>query len=186
MNNDLLVSGATPGSPRGAASELAPEDRRWNEWLAANAESEVRDAASRIRMIKVAAMVVIAVTTALWDYAAPYDVAIRFAISIAALASIQSAFRARSYGAALMFCAVLLVYNPLISTFQTADGWPLAVPFLALAVFGVSLTSHNRRAEKPGPSAVTSSKSIAAWENEGGAVPASDSSPSQDEGGARS
>lgn len=145
------------------------DEARWNRWLASNAAREIRDAAGWMTGVKLTAIAAVAATMLLWTHVAPYQLPLRFAISICALAALNQSARAKRYALAVLFLAVLIIYNPLYAIFQTASGWPLPVPLFALVAFAASLFWPDSPTRPLTLVGAAERAGVSTWENEGGA-----------------
>lgn len=163
-----------PVSPAAAAVKELDESI-WRTWTAKNALRDRQGAAARLVAVKCASLGILLIATIPWGYVAPYQVAIRFALSLGALAVAAQALRSRRYGFAAVFAAIVLIYNPFVATFSMTGGWPFPLVFLTGLAFAASLIwLRDRPAGDPqGPSALKEpafvKADLSAWENEGGA-----------------
>jgi hypothetical protein len=154
----------------------------WQAWKARNAVCERQGNTARLNAVKYASIALLLMASYLWEYVGPYQVAIRFALSVGAVVVAGQAWRLRRYGIAAAFVAITVIFNPAVPILPIEGGWPFPVVFLTILTFGASVIWLEEPSGDPqsivassGGSPAKTERSIvktepATWENEGGAA----------------
>ena len=110
----------------------------WDAWEAKGIAEERRSNAALFKASLWASVAALLAAAVIWSHLAPYDVVVRFIVSIAALGITVRSLRTRRYSTAVTFAALVLLYNPALPVFAFAGDWQRAfvvasaVPFVAL------------------------------------------------------
>lgn len=113
------------------------DENVWRAWQEKNRLEEMRNTATRMKVVKWLCIGVLVVTAVLFSYLSPYGAAVRSAVTLGALIVMIQGLHTRRYAFAALFAAIVVLYNPLFPTFTLSGGWQRllvltsAVPFVA-------------------------------------------------------
>ena len=125
------------------------DEAAWRAWTAKGRARDKRGSAARVVAVNWVSIAVLLAAAGLWPHVGPFDVALRFIVSVGALVLMVHEFRAGHEIFAVVFGALALVYNPVVPTFVISGGWQRAYAVASAAPFVVSLvwrrvrTVHN-------------------------------------------
>jgi hypothetical protein len=137
--SDLDVS-QERGSKRKPQREM-----EWQAWVEKGRARELRSAAALVRMVELVSIAVLLITAALWSRLTPFEVAVRFIVSGAALVVMFQSFHAARYTFAALFGALAFLYNPLFPIFSFSGDWPRALVIASSVPFIASLAWVTRK-----------------------------------------
>jgi uncharacterized protein DUF6804 len=130
------------GAPAGGAKPL--DQTVWRAWLEKNRQQESQRAFARIKAVKWACIGVLLVTVVMSSWVltpsvSAYEAMVRFAMGLGAIILLLESLRARQYALAVLFAALVLLFNPFLPTFALAGNGALllasALPFVASLVW---------------------------------------------------
>lgn len=130
------------GSPESRAIWNPPEAKPldeavWRAWLANGRALDARSTHARLEAIKMIMIAGLLAAAALWPYLSPYEIAVRFIVTGAAIFVMLHAILARRYAFAAAFGALAVLYNPVVPLFHASDDLQRvllaasAIPFIA-------------------------------------------------------
>jgi len=115
----------------------------WQAWLAKGREQDQHDGATRIKAVKWISIAGLLAAAGLWSQLPPYEAALRFLVTLGAIALTVHAFDTRRYIFAGVFGALALLYNPAVPVFGLSGNWQHALVLASTIPFAVSLTWRN-------------------------------------------
>jgi hypothetical protein len=119
----------------------------WQAWLAKGRVQERRRGASRVTVAKWISAAVLLISVGAWSQLAPYEVLVKFLVTLGAITVMLQAFHARHYAVAALFAGVAVLYNPAAPVFSLSGDWQHAVVAATVFPFVASLASRNARTE---------------------------------------
>ncbi len=117
----------------------ALDEASWQAWIMKGRLKEEHRNAAYLRLAKWVAAVALLAAAGLWSFLAPYDIALRFVVSVGAIVAMFQALYARRYTFATVFAAVALLYNPVSPSFDFSGDWQRAFVVLSAMPFLGSL-----------------------------------------------
>jgi hypothetical protein len=141
------------GAPAGGAKPL--DQTVWRAWLAKNRQQERQRAFARRKAVKWACigvlLVAVVVSSSVWTRSvSTYEAVVRFALALGAIVLLFESLRARQYALAILFAAIVLLFNPFLPTFALAGNGALLLasmlPFVASLVW---INERTQRAAVP-------------------------------------
>lgn len=145
-----LVVSQQPSPGGWEMPEVKPLDEAvWQAWVLKGFVEEKRTNAAMIQTAKWVSIAVLVVAAALWAEMAPFEIVTRFVVAIGAVAVMSQAFARRQYAVAVLFAAIVVLYNPLAPIFTFSGDWQRglvaasAVPFAASLLWGRVRTGHH-------------------------------------------
>ena len=111
----------------------------WQAWIAKGLHRDAKRARTRLETVKILSILCLLAAAALWPYVASYEVAFRFAVTMAACFVMLHAIRSRHYVLAGLFGAIALLYNPLAQLFSASDDLKRVLLAISATPFIVSL-----------------------------------------------
>src|SRR5579872_5468875 len=113
-----------------AAPEVKPlNEAVWQAWLQKGRAQEERGSVARMAAVKWLAIAALLASGVLWSDFSTYDLAVKFIVAAAAVAVMFQAVRLRNYAIAVLFGAVAVSYNPVVSLFEFSGGWERVLVF---------------------------------------------------------
>ncbi|HLJ51704.1 MAG TPA: DUF6804 family protein [Bryobacteraceae bacterium] len=125
------------------------DEASWQAWVAKGRTKDDRSNAALVRVAKCIAAVALIAAAAFWSYVTPYDIGIRFIASMGAVVVMFQALYAGQYAFAVIFAALMLLYNPVVPVFAFSGEWQRvvvvlsAVPFLASLAWAKARLVHH-------------------------------------------
>jgi hypothetical protein len=109
----------------------------WQAWKARNALCERQGNTARLNAVQYTSLALLLIASYLWEYVGPYQVAIRFALSVGLVVAGRpgacEGWRCRG------LFAITMIFNPVVAILPIDGGWPFLVVFLTILTFGASL-----------------------------------------------
>lgn len=142
MTGPVSIESAVVQSPDFRSRTL--DEDVWNAWIQKSIALEHARAASRTRTVK---WICIGVLTgaAVFSHSffttadSGYQMSVRFVISLGGLAGLLQSLRARQYAFTALFALLMVMFNPLLPTFDFSGKWVILVaslfPFIASLIF---------------------------------------------------
>ena len=93
----------------------------------------------KMRAVKQVSIAVLLATAVFWMYAAEFHLATRSLVALGALAVTFQAVNSRSYGFAVLFAGMALLYNPIVPLFALSGPLSLAIVLASTIPFATSL-----------------------------------------------
>jgi hypothetical protein len=120
----------------------------WQAWVAKGRAEDRRGSEARVRLTKWLAIAALLVAGAFWSNLAPYEVVVRFIVFAAAIVAMSSSIRLKNYPIAVLFGAMMLLYNPVWPVFAFAGIWARILVFASAIPFAASLRAAGARLER--------------------------------------
>jgi len=111
----------------------------WRTWEHRNRVQEMHAAAARITAVKYVCIATLLLTAALWAYAEPYHLLVLTLIGAGSLRLACRAIPERQHLFAIVFFAMVLLYNPIFPLFPLSGSWQLALVLGSIIPFAASL-----------------------------------------------
>ena len=127
----------TPGLSRGGSKPLDREV--WRAWQEKNRLEERQRAVTRMKTVKWLCIAILIVTAVLFSPLSPYHAVVRFTVAFGALVVMMQELQTRRYAFAVLFAALLLLYNPFVPTFAFSGHWQRLLVFASVLPFLTSL-----------------------------------------------
>ena len=93
----------------------------------------------KMKAVKLVSIAVLLTTASLWMYAAEFQFLTRSLIALGALAVMFQSVNTKSYGFAVLFLAMALLYNPLVPLFPLSGPLSLVIVLGSAVPFATSL-----------------------------------------------
>lgn len=125
------------------------DEAAWQAWGAKGRAQDKRDSAAHMKAVKWVSIAALLVAAGLWSQLTPYEVVVRFIVAASAIVLMFQAFAVRHYAVAAVFCALVLLYNPVAPVFSFSGDWQRvlvvmsAVPFVVSLVWRKVRLAHN-------------------------------------------
>jgi uncharacterized membrane protein YoaK (UPF0700 family) len=119
----------------------------WQAWVAKGRAEDRRGGEARVRLTKWLAIAALLAAGAFWSNLAPYEIVVRFMVFAAAIVAMSSSIRRRNYPVAVLFGAMMLLYNPVWPVFALAGIWARILVFSSALPFAASLRTARARVE---------------------------------------
>ncbi len=123
------------------------EEEVWQAWLARGRAQDRRRSAAFTQGIKWASIAGLLAALGHWPHLGAYDLAVRFVVAAGATAMVFQAIRSRDYLVAVVFGALVLLYNPVAPVFGFSGQWQTALVVVSAVPFIASLASRKTRTE---------------------------------------
>ena len=130
----------------------------WGAWLENNRQQDIQRAFARMKAVKWACVglllaTVVVSSSVLTPYVSAYEAVVRFAIGLGAIILLFESLKARQYALAVLFAAILLLFNPIVPAFALAGNGALLLA--SVLPFVASLVRINERTQRAGvPAAI--------------------------------
>src|SRR5581483_513728 len=134
LNETLEFPSAAQPRPAPAFDEAA-----WQAWLTKGRLQHERSARTRLEALKIVSILGLLAAAAFWPYVAPYEVALRFAVALAAVSLLLHAARSRRYVLAGLFGAIAVLFNPVVQLFAASADWKRFLLVISATPFILSL-----------------------------------------------
>ncbi len=122
----------------------------WQAWVAKGQAHELRSNDARVKAVKWVTAATLLAAVGLGSHLAPYEVMVRFIVTLGSIAVLFQAFRARQYVSVAAFGALALLYNPIAPVFSFSGGWDRVVLLASAIPFFATLVWRDlRHASKP-------------------------------------
>src|SRR5579872_2048370 len=96
-------------------------------------QQDRRDSAERTKAVKWVSVIGLLAAAGFWSLAAPFDFVVRFVVTAGAGVVMLQAWKSRHYADAIVFGALVVLYNPLAPAIAFSGAWQrLAVSASAL------------------------------------------------------
>jgi hypothetical protein len=118
----------------------------WRAWVAKGHEQDQRGIAARMKAVKWVSILALLAGAVLWSDITPYELVVRFIVAGGAIIVLLQAIRVRQYAFALVFGALVLLFNPVAPVFSFSGEWERAVLVASVLPFIASLAWRS-----PGP-----------------------------------
>ena len=111
----------------------------WCAWILKGRAQDRRNRESRAKAVRWISAAALFAAAVLWPHPAQYDVAVRFTVTAGALILMFQSLHGQRYTPAVIFGALVLLYNPVFPVFAFSGEWQRvlvtasAVPFLLSA-----------------------------------------------------
>jgi energy-coupling factor transporter transmembrane protein EcfT len=128
-------------TPKGGSKPLDQEV--WRAWQEKNRLQDIRNAVTRMKAVKWLCVAVLIVTAVLFSHLSPYHAVVRFAVALGALVVMMQGFHTRRYIFAVLFAALVLLYNPFVPAFTFSGNWQRLFVLASLLPFLASLVWMN-------------------------------------------
>jgi hypothetical protein len=141
----------TLNETRGSQTAVLPppaasfDERAWQAWLTRGRLQDERRARTRLEAVKIVSILSLFAAAAFWPYVAPYEVVLRFAVTIAAGFVMLHAVRSRHYVLATLLGATALLYNPVVQLFAASGEFTRVLLVMSATPFILSLDWWNTR-----------------------------------------
>jgi hypothetical protein len=119
----------------------------WQAWVAKGRADDRRGSEARVKLTKWLAIAALMVAGALWSNLAPYEVVVRFIVFAAAIVAMSSSIRRGNYPIAVLFGAMMLLYNPVWPVFAFTGIWARILVLSSAIPFAASLRAGGARPE---------------------------------------
>ena len=133
MDHSQETPGLSPGGPKPLDQEV------WRAWQQKNRLQERQKAVARMKAVKWLCIALLIVTAVLFSPLSPYHVIVRFTVAFGALVVMMQGLRTRRYAFAILFAALIFLYNPFVPTFAFSGSWQRLLVFASALPFLASL-----------------------------------------------
>jgi hypothetical protein len=113
----------------------------WQAWVAKGRADDRRGADARVRLTRWFAIAALLAAGFFWASLAPYEVVIRFIVFAAGIVALVRAIRVKHYSVAVLFAALVVLYNPLFPAFAFSGVWARILVIASALPFAASLRS---------------------------------------------
>jgi hypothetical protein len=126
------------------------EEAVWQAWVLKGQARDVRRSAALLNGVSWLSAGVLLAAAGLWSHLGSYDVLVRFAVVIGAIALMVSRFHARQYAFTAVFAILALLYNPVAPVIGFSGDWQRAFVVASAAPFIIAALARwtARRAGK--------------------------------------
>ena len=132
-------------SPAPPPLAAAFDEAAWQAWLTKGRLQDTRRARIRLETVKLASILGLLATAVFWPYVAPYEIVLRFGVTMAAGFVMLQAVQSRHYMLATLFGAIALLYNPVVQLFAASDDLKRVLLVMSATPFILSLGWRNLR-----------------------------------------
>ena len=128
-----------------APSETKPLDEAvWNAWVTKNRVQERRNSAARMKAVKWVSIAALIAVAGLGSHLAQFDIVVRFIVATGAIVVMFQAFHAKHYAVAVVFAALVVLYNPVVPPFSFSGNWRHALVLASVVPFVAALAWPDR------------------------------------------
>lgn len=117
----------------------------WQAWVAKGRQQDRRGREARFKAVKWISLLGLFAALGMWSEVAPYEVVVRFVVTVGSLAVMFQALQTRRFTFAVAFGAVALLFNPVAPAFSFTGDWQRALLVASGVPFVVSLAWRNER-----------------------------------------
>jgi hypothetical protein len=114
-------------------------EKSWQAWVEKGRESERRNSALGLVVVKCAGIAGLLALAALWSSVIPFEIVVRFAVAFGAIVLMFQAWRQKRYAWVAAFAVLAVIYNPVAPLFNFSGDWQRAVVVASAGAFAASL-----------------------------------------------
>jgi hypothetical protein len=115
----------------------------WRAWQIKGRAQDRRGGEMRVKAVKWFAIAALLTTAGLWSHLPPYEVAVKLAVAVCAVVAMSQELQARQYAFAVMFAALVLLFNPVVAVFGFSGDWQRALVAASIIPFAASLVGRD-------------------------------------------
>ena len=131
----------TQGPPQSGSKPLDQEV--WRAWQDKNRLEEGQRAVTRMKVVKWLCIALLIITAVLFSPLSPYHVIVRFTVALGALVVMMQGLQTRHYAFAVLFAALVFLYNPFVPIFAFSGIWQRLLVLVSVLPFLTSLIWMN-------------------------------------------
>lgn len=120
----------------------------WRAWEAKGHYQDREANRAQSKAVYWLAIVALVAAALLWSNLPPYEVVVRFAVCIGALAAAFQSYRRRRYVMVGVFALLVGLFNPVLPLLTFTGEWQRVVVLLSILPFGLSLAKLSSRSQK--------------------------------------
>ena len=140
MTNDLRLKASTYAWEQHLTKPSHEDGASYRAWLAKGDDQDRRSNSARVKAVAVVSIAVLLATAALWSRLIPYEIAVRFVVTVGAISLMINATHLHYYASLVVFGALVLIFNPILPLFAISGDWQRALAIASIVPFAVSLT----------------------------------------------